>query len=620
MVQTRTFQSFVVILAVCLIAAPAVFGKVDLKPAQTALEQGRYQEAVDYLLQAEKDESRNIDLFKLLGDAYAGLGDLENARDAYERALKLKGGDDESRLKLGETLTALGKTDEAINVLEKGRARAKKDVEKAAFNGAIGRALIAAENCTDAQEYLLKATIQDEENLDYRVDLGQAYYDCQVYLLAKIEYEAVLRADSNNCMAWYRIGFAQFRDLAFNDALASFGNAYLCDTTFIPVYYDLALLYVLSARSQRGGQAEEYYRNALFYFERYREAWPDSNKVLVAKNISLAYYYLQAHEQAAEELGHAIDEIGVDDPELLFLLGRSLQLLKRYPEAIERFDQYEAGLTDADTASAEFFNRRAVCRYAMTFDDSSLAVDQEWLTLAIHDFNKAIELDSNDARSISMVGSLLSGKVLQQYEASIWYLDRLTELFPGEPSYWFNAAIPRLKLQREIEALDFLFKAMAADTTVEGKVRESTREIVSPILLKSGQYSKAREYYEGLIGQEPGNCEHKQWYAFTYYVSATEKNETDSPLAYQRALPHLERAYNCMVNKGTSPRKMLDIMKWLAQTYTQLPTPDWEKASPLIEKGLKSDPNDRDFLELRRIENESKELDYTPGTKAGGQK
>ncbi len=620
MLKTRKFQSLAVILAICVIVAPPVFGKVDLKPARTMLDEGRFQDAVDYLIDAQKDESRNLNLFKLLGDAYTGLGDLENAKDAYERALKIKSGDKEARLKLGDALIALGKTDEAIKVLEKGLSKAKKDPEKAAFNNAIGRALTAAENCNDAQQYLLKATIQDEEKLDYRVDLGRAYYDCQVYSLAKIEYQAVLRADSNNCMAWYRIGFAQFRDRAFNDARNSFEQAYLCDTTFIPVYYDLALLYVLSARSQRGEQAEEYYRNALYYFERYRSAWPDSNKVLVAKNISRAYYQLHAYEQAVEELSRAIDEVGVDDSELLFHLGRSLQLLGRYGDAVERFDQYEAGLTDADTASAELYNRRGICRYAMTLDDSVKAADAAWLNLALSDLKKAIELDSTDARSISIVGTMLSGNGLKQHEESKWYFDRLAEIFPNEARYWYNSAIPRLKLGQEMEALDFLLRAMAADTSAEGTVRSAARESASPILLKSGQWNKAREYYVGLIAQEPNNCDYKQWYAYTFFVGASEKEVSAQPLAYQKALPYLKRAYNCMKNKGTSPRKMFDIMKWLAQTYTQLPTPNWEEARPLFEAGLKTDPNDAEFLDLLRIYEEGLEYKYTPGMKAGGQK
>jgi predicted Zn-dependent protease len=621
MIKTRGILLIVVLLAVTLTAPRAALGKVDLGLAQTMINDGRYQEAVDYLLQAEKDEARNIDLYKLLGDAYVGLADYAKAGESLEQALKLKSGDTDARLKLGDVLVKLGQSAGAVDVLKKGLDKAKKDSEKAVFNDAIGRALIAGGDCNGAQEYLLKATIQDGENLEYRVDLGQAYYECQVYSLAKIEYQAVLSADSNNCKAWYRIGFAQFRDRAFNDALYSFQRAYLCDTTFIPVFYDLALLNVLSARSQRGEKAEEYYRNALYYFERYRTEWPDSNKVLVAKNISLAYFYLNGYEQAAEELARAIDEVGVEDPELLFLLGRSLQLLQRYPEALERFNQYEAGLTDADTASAEFYSRRGMVRYAMKNEDSTLVNDAAWLTKAVEDFKKAVELDSTDARSISMAGSLLSSEVLKQYEESLWYLDRLTVMFPEEPSYWFNAAIVRLRLKRDMEALEFLFQAMANDTTAEGLVKNKAREYASPILLTSGQYTRAREYYQGLIAQEPNNCEHKKWFAFTYYVAAGAAPEGDEMRqAYQRALPHLERAYECMKAHGQTPCQMNEIGKWLAQTYTQLPIPDWKEAGPLIEQGLKCSPNDSDFRELQRIDEENKTQEYVPGTKAPGQR
>jgi len=606
--MNRVFKSYAVFVAVLfylMAASVALADKVDLEPAEDALADGRYQEAVDLLIELEKSDPRNNELFRLLGDGYTGLGDYENAEKAYGRAIKLKSRDKIARLKWGEALVALGKTDKAIKILEKGLKDAKKDPDKAAFNGGIGRALMAAGKCTDAQEYLLKATIQDEANLEYHVDLGDAYFDCQVYTLAKIEYQSVLAADSGNCMAWYRIGVAQFRDRMFTDALVSFGNAFLCDTMYVPVYYDLALLYVLSARSQRGEKAVEYYQNALYYFERYRAAWPDSNKILVAKNVSLAYYYLRDYEKAAEELSHAID-IGVDDPELLFLLGRSLQLLQRYDEAITRFDEYEAILTDADTASAEFYSRRANCRYRLGEQDSTLAADADWLGKAVADYQRAIALDSNDARSLSMVATLLNGKVLQRYEESIWYFDRITELYPGEARYWFNAALPRLKLERESEAIKFLTKAMEVDTTAEGEVRSTAREIISPMLLKSGRYGEAREFYRNLVAQDPNNCDNLQWYAFTFHVAEQ----------YERALPHLEKAYNCMKRKGKKPCQMRDIMLWLAQAYLQVAKMD--KVKPLIDQGLKCDPSDKEFLEVKSIYDEGQEMKYIPGTKAGG--
>jgi|GEM_PF-2271963 len=590
----------------CLVAASVVFaGKVNLEPARTALQEGRYREAVDLLVELEKSDRRNNELYRLLGDAYTGLDDIANAEKAYGRAVQLKSGDIDARLKWGDALVALGNTGEAIKVLEKGLKGARKDPQKAAFNDGIGRALVAAGNCTGAQEYLLRATIQDDANIMYHLHLGDAYFDCQVYSLARIEYQTVLGADSGYCLAWYRIGVAQFRDRAFQDALVAFGNAYLCDTTYVPVYYDLALLYVLSARSVSGEKAATYYQSALYYFERYRAAWPDSNKVLVAKNVSLAYYYLRDYEKAAEELSRAID-IGVDDPELLFLLGRSLQLLKRYDEAIVRFDEYETVLADTDTASAEFYNRRATCRVKLAEQDSARGVDADWQAKAVADYQQAIALDSNDVRALSMTATLLNGKVLRRYEESIWYFDRMTQLFPGEARYWFNAALPRLKLERESEALEFLFQAMEIDTTAEGKVRGTAQEIISPILLKSGRYREARDFYKKLVAQDPNNCDNLQWYAFTFHVAEQ----------YQQALPHLERAYNCMKRKGRKPCQMRDIMLWVAQAYSQIPRMD--KVKPLVEAGLKCDPNDPDLLKLKKIYEESEEIQYIPGTKAGG--
>jgi tetratricopeptide (TPR) repeat protein len=306
---------------------------------------------------------------------------------------------------------------------------------------------------------------------------------------------------------------------------------------------------------------------------------------------------------------------------MLFLLGRSLQVTERYEEAIERFNQYEAGLTDADTASAELYWRRGLCRYAMTQEDSTLAEDAEWLTKAYEDFDKAVEMDSTDARSISLAGTILNGGVLKRYEDSKWYFDRLCEMFPEEARYWYNSALPRLRLKQDVEALDFLMKAMASDTTAEGTVRESAREIASPILLKSGQLSKAREFYQNLISAEPNNCEHKKWYAYTYMALAIDVNPDQAGAKWAAAIPSLKRAYDCYVAQQYNPcnSKMFEITKWLAQAYALQSTPDWEAAKPLIEQGLKCKPGDTDLKNLEDAQLQGEEIDYVPGSKAGGQ-
>ena len=586
-------------------ASCALAAKVDLKPAQAALDEGRYRETVDLLLTMEKSDPRNNDLYRMLGAAYLGLGDSANAEQAYGRAVELKPGDRDALLKWTDVLMARGKAPEAVKALQKSLKSVRKDPEKAVFNDAIGRALLASGNCTQAQEYLLKATIQDEKNIDYHLDLGQAYFDCQVFSLARLEYEKVLAENSTYCMAQYRIGVAQFRDRAFNDALVSFGKAYLCDSSYIPVYYDLALLYVLSARSVSGEKAATYYQNALYYFERYRKSWPDSNRVLVAKNVSLAYYFLRDYEKAAEELARAVD-VGVQDKEMLFLLGRSLQLLQRYDEAITRFNEYESRLTDADTANVELYPRRAACCQALAAD--SVRTDrQELLNAAVGDYQNAIAADTTDERSIVALAGLLDR--LGRNEEAIPWFDRMTQLHPLEARYWFNAALPRLKLKRETDAVPLLMKAMETDTTAAGSIREQARKYVSPILLKSGRFDEAREFYKKLIAQEPNNCDHLQWHAYTYYQAQQ----------WELALPHLEKSYECFKRSGKAPCQMIDPIKWLATAYIQIPKPAWDKARPLVEQGLKCDPNDRDFKELQKAIKNSEEIQYTPGTKAGQQ-
>ena len=62
---------------------------------------------------------------------------------------------------------------------------------------------------------------------------------------------------------------------------------------------------------------------------------------------------------------------------------------------------------------------------------------------------------------------------------------------------------------------------------------------------------------------------------------------------------------------------MRDITLWLAQAYSQ--TNQLNRAEPLVDQGLKCDPDDKEFKEIQNSILMEQEIDYTPGQKAGQQ-
>lgn len=564
--------------------------KLDLSGPQQAVDEKRYQDAIDVLEPAlqEKDNKKNADAYFLLAEAYAGLEKWEEAVQAYQNAIDNKFKDNYALVGLCDALIKLGRAEEVALLLDKPLSKTKDPIEAARLKNVAGRAQYALGNYSKAQEWFLGARYDDEANLDYRVDLGDAYFAGQVYPLAASEYEAVLSDDSTRMDILFKLGEIYYQQRRLTEARTVFADLLNRDSTFHDAYFRLANIYMIAAQSRPFNEATELYKAALSLYRKVRVVDPTADPVLVSKNIATVYYLLNAHDSAMVELQNALDA-GATDPELRFYLGRSSMLLNQYPQAIEAFNAYKHALDTQDPphewvkSDAEVYWRTAVCLEAM--NDSTL------LPQIMENYRRAVQLDPDDERSIG--GLALSNHKLGRYAEAAVEFEKLVVKHPDESRYLFNASLPYMQLGNDEKAVEYLMRAAENDTTEAQTYRERGYKLAAPRLVKMQEYAKAMEAYKWLTQREPDVCDHRQWYGFTLF----------SAKRYADAAPYLKTAYRCFEGRGGDDCKYNELRWWLA--YSLYEAGDKDGSYDLCKKVVKCQPSNKDAQDLMdRIDDE----------------
>ncbi|MEW5702436.1 MAG: tetratricopeptide repeat protein [Candidatus Zixiibacteriota bacterium] len=576
-------------LAVLVCAASLVWAaKADLTPVRAALAAGDYDQALALLQPLMAAGESSGEAFYLLGAAQAGKGNWTEAEASMNQAREKKYQEPEVFTALARALIKLDRPADVDPLLAKVLSKTKDPKQAAVYKHMLGQAALAMDSFSKAQEWLLGARFDDEDNVEYRVALGDAYFRGQVYPLAASEYEAVLARDSSRLDVMYRLADTYYQLRRLNDAKPLLITLLERDSTYHEAYFKLANIYMIAAQSRPGPEAQSFYKAALSLYRKVRVVDPNADPVLVAKNIATVYYLLNAHDSAIVELQRAI-QTGARDPELNFFLGRSNMLLGHYQEAIAAFDAYRQARESADppqpwTASdAELFWRTAVCMEALK--DSTL------LPQIVDNYRRAAELDPNDDRSIG--GLALSLHKLGRYAEAAVEFEKLVVRHTDDARTLFNAALPYLQSDNNEKAVEYLLRSAASDTTADASFRLKAYKLVGPRLIKMQRVADAQTAYKWLMEREPGVCDHVQWSGFTYFA---QKN-------YPAAVPVLRRALKCFEATGENPCRANELRWWLA--YALYETGEKDESYKLLEKVVQCDPKNNDAKNLRdRIDEE----------------
>lgn len=143
-----------------------------LESAKALLEAKEPQRAIAILEEAAKAEPPSAEAFFLLGNAYAQVGRLEEAEEAYRSALELRPDDADTLSNLGVVLYQMHRLSEAVEQFAHA-ARLQPDDAEIRYN--LGGALYALGRIEEAIEAFEAARAQDPDLPQVYLGLGYAY-------------------------------------------------------------------------------------------------------------------------------------------------------------------------------------------------------------------------------------------------------------------------------------------------------------------------------------------------------------------------------------------------------------------------------------------------------------
>jgi tetratricopeptide (TPR) repeat protein/GTP-binding protein EngB required for normal cell division len=147
----------------------------QLNKSQDLLAKGETQQAIELLEALLVSKSEHGQALIVLGAAYLQARQPQKALDAFERSLKLRGGDPHALVGHGTALVALGRYDIAVASLGRAvqEAGGDRDVLASAYRG-LGIAWRRRGDLDKAIRELRKAVVEDGDDMEARAALGEA--------------------------------------------------------------------------------------------------------------------------------------------------------------------------------------------------------------------------------------------------------------------------------------------------------------------------------------------------------------------------------------------------------------------------------------------------------------
>ncbi|MGI9547176.1 MAG: tetratricopeptide repeat protein, partial [Flavobacteriaceae bacterium] len=347
--------------------------------------QGKYDLALDFFLQALNQEPANSIYLVNVGNTYHALKRYEKAQIYFKKILEIKP-DDASALKLiGNTFFALQDFPQAIEFFQKGLA------------------------------------LEPNDALNYGY-LGDAFYQRGIFIKAADCYQRALRIQPSH-ENHNLLGVCYFKLFDYERAIECFQKAIQLNATHpdYPKSLDAAIQSKSDLEAKKSADeieamklneiANSYIKDADYlksseFFRKALDANPAD--VIIQKNAAIAFYHLKDYKNAIPHLSKVI-EINAADHDSVNMLGLCYFYLKEYEKAKEHYEKaialdpanavYKQNLQIAQNDQSLHMNRGASAIKELN-ELNSQGVDlfnKGDYVQAIEYYKKALQVDDRDA-------------------------------------------------------------------------------------------------------------------------------------------------------------------------------------------------------------------------------
>jgi tetratricopeptide (TPR) repeat protein len=405
---------------------------------QVYLKRRQYEKAREAFELAQKMDP-------LLAWPYFGQGEVLRRADKcdaaiplYQKATELDRKFPEATLALGECLTELKRTGEAITVLSQGTKWGKW---RPRFLVALGYTELSRDSLRSANVYFTQAREEAPTDPLPRKALGDFYLNKRgIAELAIPEYTAAVALDSSDVELHFALAQGLYMGQRYNDALTEYKWVVARDPEFPPGQLGLGNLYYLS-----GPADPRRYIDARGPLEKYTQLMPEDGKGYSL--LGRTYFFLRMKDEAAAALTKA-EQLGAGSKEMYTVMGRLYADRKDWGKALDAFAKGDPSSRDQLTIAQIW-----------VFQGSPDRADSTYKAIIARDST------SSDARFAMMEMAKLKFRA-KDYPGTVEALQRLIALDPKSDEAYYYIGLSYKEMKRYPEALDAFRQAA---TLADGK-------------------------------------------------------------------------------------------------------------------------------------------------------
>lgn len=457
-----------VLLGVCaaLAGMPAAGRADDLKDGRTALQAGRYDDAIKAFERAASQgyaagragvgqvwlrrhqyekATENFELAQKmdpgLAISYWGQGEVLRQQEKFAEAVPLFQKATEQDRKFPEAQLGLGDCLIATKQFEKGVAALTVGLGWGAkwrprFLTALGRAEESRDSLRAAGIYFTRAREEAPADPQVRKELGDFYFRRGTWALSILEHQAAMAIDSVDAEIHFALGQALYYDQRYNEALDEYLWVTRREPDFPPGQLALGNLLYLS-----GAADPKRYVEARAPLEAYTRMRPDDPKGWSL--LGRTDYYVNRKDEALTELQKA-EALGDKSKEMYTVLGRFYGDRKDWTKALDYFQRGDPTPRDllligqmyvfqGDLPRADSLYRAIIDRDSTTGDAKFALGEMGKLRFRQKDYpgalsllERRIALDPNNGEAYYYIG--LSHKEMKEYPQALAALQQAASI------------------------------------------------------------------------------------------------------------------------------------------------------------------------------------------------
>ncbi|MCX5782480.1 MAG: tetratricopeptide repeat protein [Elusimicrobia bacterium] len=452
---------------------------------------GDREKALDSALKLKEQYGDNLNTQLFLGSFYMMLGRSNNAREAWENALKIDANNETAILYLAAYHSANNNPKESIIYWDKYIQQKPDSAESYYHRGMAFEKLGQLEKATQSLE---KTISLKPESYEAYFALAQLYEKQERLYDAIRECEKYLSFVPDNVMILLYLGGLYYKTKNFASAEEIFKKADKINPNDSSVIFWLGLL----------AEEKKDWPQAIEYFETLREN--DETPMLLAR---LSYYYSLNNQfpKAIEYLKRAI-ELEPKNPNFYYLIGLAYDDMKNYGLAEQNFKE---ALKVKPDFTEVFFNLGVISDKQGKFEDAAAY------------FEKSVEIDPKFARALNYLGYSYAEKGIK-LERAEELIRKALEIEPENASYLDSLGWVYFKQNKFDQAEKYLEQAsnLMSDPVIWAHLGDTK--------IKLDKKAQAWEAYTNSIEIQPKNYEVKN------KLKEIKKDLNESDL--QRAMLH----------------------------------------------------------------------------------